>query len=119
MLNNSLDFGIKEFEFWDMTIAEIERAIDSKQRVEKVEAKEKAHFDYILASLIGRAMAAAMDSKNEYPDIKEVYPTLFQEEAIIKKQEEKEEKMSQLSAIRFKQFAQHYNKKYKGGGKDK
>ena len=118
MLNNALDFGILERDFWDMTIAELDRAIESKKRVSKLELQEKASFDYILSSLIGRAFAASMDSKNELPTIKEAYPTLFTDsEELIKKEEEKQKKVEELSALRFKMFAKSYNNRFKGGGK--
>ena len=42
------------------------------------------------------------------PEISEVYPTLFDNEEI---QEAKQAKKDQLSALRFRQFAQAYNKK--------
>lgn len=37
-LDNALDYGITEFDFWNMTLAELERAIESKRRVKKIEA---------------------------------------------------------------------------------
>jgi hypothetical protein len=43
----ALDCGITEEYFWNMTIAEINRRIESYNRIKKQEAKEKAAFDYI------------------------------------------------------------------------
>lgn len=60
-----------------MTIAELERAIDSKKRVQKQQAQEKANYDYILADLIGRSISRIYNSSNKMPDISAVYPTLF------------------------------------------
>ena len=115
MLNNALDIGITEFDFWNMTIAEIDRLTESKIRQQQIQAKEKASFDYILASLIGRAFATSMSKDAEFPEIYEVYPTIFHEEnkeRISKKEREKQEILSELSALRFKQFAQSYNKRF-------
>ena len=109
MLNNALDYGISEAEFWEMTFAELDRLVDSKKRMEKLRAQEKATYDYILASLIGRAFAASMDNKNKFPEIHEVYPSLFDREERLN---QKREQSNQLSALRFKQFADSYNKKY-------
>lgn len=96
-----------------MTLAEIKRAMESKLRVRKIEAQEKATFDYILADLIGISMSRCLDaSKIQYPTIEEVYPNLF-EEKIIQKQEEKVKKQDELSALRFKLFAKSYNENYK------
>ena len=96
-----------------MTIAELSRAIASKQRVAKTTAQEKASYDYILADLIGKSIARLYSSSANYPDISSVYPTLFTSEEI---QEKKKEKLLELSALRFKQFAQLHNNKIKGGG---
>lgn len=116
MLNNALDYGISEADFWEMTFAELERLINSKDRMRKYEAQEKARYDYILAALIGRAFAAGMDSKAKFPEIHEVYPSLFDRE---EREAQKQEQSNQLSALRFKQFANSYNKRYKEVANDK
>ena len=66
-LNNALDYGITEYEFWNMTLAELIRAIESKKRVQITEAKEKASSDYILADMIGRSIARIYNSNNKIP----------------------------------------------------
>ncbi len=114
-LNSALDNGIAEKDFWEMTFAELARAIESKHRVAKREAQEKASYDYILADLIGRSISRLYGSTNKMPDIAEAYPTLFSKEEI---QEKKKQKQAELSALRFKQFAQSYNKKFKEVAKD-
>lgn len=93
-----------------MTIAELTRLIESKKRVEKQRLQNKAHFDYTLADLIGRSVARIYNSSNNMPDITEVYPTLFDTAEI---QEQKAAKKVELSALRFKQFANAYNEKFK------
>lgn len=115
LLNNALDAGITEFVFWDMTLLEIERAIKSKVRMEKVRAKERATFDYIHAHLVGLSIGRMFSSSAEYPPIEQVYPTLFNEEVKAKEQDIVNKK-AELSALRFKQFADSHNKKFKGGG---
>ena len=92
-----------------MTIAELDRLIKSKKRIQKREQQDKASFDYILADLIGRSMARLYSSSARMPEISAAYPTLFDSEEI---QEKKQEKKNELSALRFKQFAQAYNKKF-------
>lgn len=93
-----------------MTFAELERVIKSKQRVRKIQAQEQASFDYKLADLIGRSVARVYNSKNRIPDIAEAYPTLFDEKEIVEK---KRAAKAEISAQRFKQFADSYNKKFK------
>jgi hypothetical protein len=92
-----------------MTIAELERYFASRQRMEKQRAQEKATFDYKLAELIGRSIARIYNSSNHMPDISEAYPSLFDSEEI---KAQKEKKQAELSALRFKQFAQSYNQKF-------
>jgi hypothetical protein len=92
-----------------MTLAEIERSVESKRRVEKAKAQERASFDYILADLIGRSIGRIYSSSTTMPDISTVYPTLFNSEEI---QTQKANKKAELSAARFKQFADFHNKKH-------
>lgn len=110
MLNNALDFGIKEFEFWEMTIAELDRYVDSRKRVQQVEAKDRAIHNYIHALLVGKALARVLDENATFPEIEEAYPTLFVENQVKKNviQERKDE----LSALRFRQFAESFNQKF-------
>lgn len=99
-----------------MTLAELERAIASKRRIEKIRAQEKASFDYILADLIGRSVARTQSSANKMPEISAAYPSLFDSQEI---EEKKAEKRAELSALRFKLFAKAYNEKFnKGAAKD-
>lgn len=116
MLENALDYDISEQDFWSMTFAELDRLIQSKQRMIKYRAQERATYDYLLAALIGRAYAASMSASSKFPEIHEVYPSLFDEE---QKVQARQEQKNQLSALRFKQFAHSYNKKLKEVANDK
>lgn len=109
-LNNALDYGLRECDFWDMTLAEITRFIESKQRIQKKEAQEKASYDYILADLIGRSISRIHSSQNKLPSIQEAYPTLFDSAEI---EEKVQVKRDEASVARLKQFAQIHNKKYR------
>jgi hypothetical protein len=109
-LDNALDAGISETDFWNMTIAELTRAIQSKERVKKLEAKEKATYDYILAAMVTKGVQAAMAGGEGLPDITEIYPSVFVDE-IKDKQNKKQAIKDELSALRFKQFANFHNKK--------
>jgi hypothetical protein len=111
-----LDLGISEESYWNMTIAELERAVKSKKRVlrqqQEAEAKTRASFDYILADLVGRSVARIYSNSVVIPPISEVYPTLFDSKEI---EEMKAQKQDELSALRFRQFAQSFNKRFLGG----
>lgn len=93
-----------------MTIAELMRAVSSKKRVIKQQEQERASFDYVLAELIGRSISRIYSSSAEMPDISEAYPSLFDGKEV---EEQKQEKKDELSAVRFKQFANSFNKKLK------
>ena len=105
-----MDYGISEKDFWEMTLAELIRLVDSKKRTQLIQTKEKAMFDYTLANLIGRSIARLHSSANHYPSIAEAYPSLFTTEEI---EEKIQDKKNELSVLKFKQFAQSYNKKFK------
>ena len=98
-----------------MTLAEIERAIESKQRVMKSEAQQRASYDYKLADLIGRSVSRIYSSSATLPELSEIYPSLFDSKEI---EEYKQEQRMNLSAIRFKQFATSYNKRFKEEAKN-
>lgn len=91
-----------------MTIGEVVRYIKAQEKIAKFRTQERASYDYILANLIAKGFSIAFGSKERYPTIDEVYPELFED--IRKAQQEKiEERKMELSALRFKQFAQSYN----------
>lgn len=112
MLLAALDYGITEFDFWEMTPAEVRRAVDSKVKLMKLQAQERASYDYIQAQLIVKGIGIVLGSKETYPSIEDVYPSLFTEVIEAQQEKVKQQKMN-LSALRFKQFAQSYNSKFK------
>lgn len=111
-LNNALDAGISESDFWNMTFAEIDRAIESKNRTSLAEEKRKASYDYILADLIGRSVSRVYNSANKMPALYDAYPSLFDKEA---EEERIQEQKDRASATRFLQFVQLTNKRFKEG----
>ena len=102
-LETALDCGITEKDYWEMTLAEAIRAVESRKRVLKAEAQEKASFDYILADLIGRSISRIHSAANKMPPLYTMYPSLFDAEIL---EEQQQQKKDELSAMRFKQFAQ-------------
>lgn len=104
-----MEYGITENEFWNMTLAELIRAVDAKKKIMKREAQEKAANNYILADLIGRSVSRIYSSTATLPAISEVYPSLFDSQEL---EEQRKQKQMELSALRFKQFAQSHNKKF-------
>ena len=112
LLESALDFGISEFDFWEMTPGEVNRSIQSKIRVRKIQSQEQASYDYILANLIVKGFGITMGGKGSFPTIEEAYPGIFDDRMQARNEEIQKQKMN-LSALRFKQFAQSYNSKFK------
>lgn len=98
-----------------MTIGEVGRLVESKQRIYKRELKQKATFDYRLAELIGRSIARIYSSSQEMPNIADVYPSLFEKEEI---EEKMEEKRIEVFSQKLKQFAKIHNSQYREVAKD-
>lgn len=97
-----------------MTFAELNRLLDSKRRTQKAEAQQKAFFDYTLAELIGHSVGRLYNSANKMPELYKAYPSLFDKEIA---EEELAKRQDELSALRFKQFADTFNKRFEGGNK--
>ena len=97
-----------------MTIAEIRRIAESRNRTKLRDMKEKAVFDYNLANLIGVSISRVYSKSNKYPSIEEAYPTLFTEEEIEKV---KEQNRIEKSVANFRAFADRFNQKFEGVAK--
>lgn len=102
--------GLAEKDFWEMTVAEVERYLNGANW----RYKTQAQFDYALANLIGISVGRLIATDLGFPSIEEVYPHLFaptDEEQ--KKLKEEEERMIN-SQNRFLEFALKHNAKMKG-----
>lgn len=107
LLQPAINVGLNEFDFWEMTVAEIERYLEGALwRI-----KTKAQFDYSLANLFGASISRLLDSNAEFPPIYQVYPHLFEEEKV---EEEKQDIAITNSMNNFLAFAMAHNSKLKG-----
>lgn len=103
----ALEAGVDAFVFWDMTFGELDEAIKAYSRKQEREHKYKAIFDYKLASLVGRNIAAMFDKSNKIPRIYEVYEG-FEE---VKQEEERLEAEQVWKAIKARM--ESYNENWK------
>jgi hypothetical protein len=94
-----------------MTPGEVCRYAASRARVRKCEIQERVSCDYVLATLIVKGVAITLGSKETYPSLEEAYPGVFDDIAQVKSEAIHEQKIN-LSALRFKQFAQSYNRRF-------
>lgn len=97
-----------------MTFAEVRRQVESVKRVQKIQNQERAVFDYILANMIGISNNRNHSESFTMPTIEEFYPVIF-EALAERKEEEKQEKIEDVSTARFLQFAQAHNAKLQKG----
>lgn len=114
-LETALDIGIRESDFWYMTFAELERAAECWQRSQKRELQEKARLAYILADLVGHSVARIYSQTAKMPTLAEAFPSIFADNEEM--QEQQTAAIMEVSALRFRQFAQAHNRK-KGGAKE-
>lgn len=99
-LNAALDCGMSEAEFWDSTLAEVERRIESWRR----HLQQQAMMDYIQASLIVKGVSVVLGGGN-FPAFEEAYSSFCAES-----HNEAEQKIS-ASAERFIAFANAFNER--------
>lgn len=107
--------GLTEWQFWDMTLAELERYAASFARVQKRRAQEEAFANYRLADLIGYSMARLYSKDAKYPEIYDVYPAIFDKEAIEEARDKERDKRANEWLT---QFAESFNKSKTKEGKD-
>ena len=91
-----------------MTLAEVERYMLSYQRREEKRLKEKAMFDYKMADLIGFSVGRIWSKDLRYPEIFEIYPTIYPKDEVI---EQRERIRMENSIQRLKSFVNKHNKK--------
>lgn len=102
--------GLLESQFWDMTVAEIQRHIEGYVW----RLKTQAQLNYSLADLIGISVGRLLDSSVKYPTMAEAYPNLFEKEL---EQQKLEEEATTKAVNNFLARAQAINKaKRKTGG---
>ena len=111
----ALDMGLSEWQFWDMTLGELDRYAESQVRVQKRKAQEKALADYRLADLIGYSIARIYSSEAKYPEIYDVYPAVFDRERI---EEAKQKEKNRKTAEWLTQFTKSFNKSGAKEGND-
>lgn len=100
-----LKAGIREAEFWDMTVGEAVRAYEAHQE----HRKDMAYFAFTEAMAVG-GFVASMFGKHQPPTIHDIYPELFPVD-----EEAEEETRMKRSETNFINFANAFNKRYENG----
>lgn len=94
-----------------MTVAEVQRYLDGANWRYKIQAQ----FDYTLANLIGISVGRLIATGATFPEIEDVYPTLFPKDSEEVKAQKDEEERLRNSQNRFLEFALKHNAKMKKG----
>lgn len=94
-----------------MSYGEIIIYINAFNERKEIELKQTASNVYILADLIGSSVSRLFGKGNKMPEIKKVYPSLFQ----TKQDNEPED--WRIMKEKLLDFTEHHNNK-KGGGND-
>lgn len=112
LLQPAINVGLSEFDFWTMTVAEVERYLQGAVWRHKTQAQ----FDYTLANVIARNVGCILGG-GDILSIEEVYPDLFQKEEPT--QEEQIDKQTANSVNNFLEFARKHNSKITKGVEQK
>lgn len=105
MRDYALNANLSENEFWTMTIPEVNRYIKAWGWREKRQQQFAAGTLYQLPTLIAIGI---LDGK-KYPEIYEVFPSLFDKEEI---EEAKRRNELEKSRANFMAWAESFNKKF-------
>jgi len=100
-----LTAGVREAEFWEMTVGEACREYEAHRE----RRKEQARLAYSNALTTGLFVASMFSSK-EPPKLHDIYPDLFP----VDEEAEEEQKESD-SAANFINFANAFNRKFDNG----
>lgn len=107
LLQPAINVGLSEFDFWNMSVIEVQRYLDGAVW----RLKSQAQFDYSLANLIGVSVGRLLSSEVEFPTIFDVYPELFTEEERIESENRKQEMIMENSKAQFLAFVEKINSK--------
>lgn len=105
LLEATLVTGIREAEFWEMTVGEAVRACDAYQD----RRRDTAYFAFTNAMAVGLFVSSVFSSKSP-PEIHDIYPELFKED------EEAEQKIQDSKSVaNFINFANAFNRNFDNG----
>ena len=98
--------GVRETEYWNMTVGEAVRACDAYHE----NRRERAYFAYTEAMTAGLFIGSMFSSKSP-PTIRDIYPELFDEE-----DEEAEQTIQDSKSVaNFINFANAFNRNFDNG----
>ena len=109
LLEQCMSIGMREEDFYNSTIKQITRYVESYNKQQENQLQEKAFFDYQLANLIGMSVARLLSKDAKYPTFEKAYPFINKEA----KTEVDEEWEMEVQHNRLREWAEQINKKFK------
>lgn len=113
-LQPAINVGLTEFDFWEMTLAEVQRYIEGAVW----RMRTQAQYDYTLSNLIGISVGRVVSNEVHLPSIEEAYPNLFEEVSEEEVSAKEEEIAITNSTNRFMEFALRHNASVKQKGEN-
>ena len=109
LLEQCMSIGMREEDFYNSTIKQITRYVESYNKQQENQLQEKAFFDYQLANLIGMSVARLLSKDAKFPSFEKAYPFINKEA----KTEVDEEWEMEVQHNRLREWAEQINKKFK------
>ena len=110
--DDCLTAGVKEMDFWNMTVGEAVRALEAFNE----RRKDRAYFAYTEAMAVG-LFVASMFSTKKPPALEDIYPELFPKDEEGVSQAEEEARIAKSEA-NFIKFANAFNRRFNNGRTD-
>lgn len=107
LLAQCMSIGMKEDEFYELTLNQITRYVESHTKQQENKYRDQAFFDYQLASLIKIAIGSVIDRKVTFPSFEKAYPFV---KGIREKEIDNEWEM-EVQRIKLREWAEQMNKK--------
>ena len=109
LLVQCMSIGMTEEDFYNSTIKQINRYVESYNKQQENQLQEKAYFDYQLANLIGMSVARLLSKDAKYPTFEKAYPFINKDA----KAEVDEDWEMEVQHNKIREWAEQINKKFK------
>ena len=109
LLIQCMSIGMREEDFYNSTIKQITRYVESYNKQQENQLQEKAYFDYQLANLIGLSVARLLSKDAKFPTFEKAYPFINKDA----KAEVDEDWEMEVQHNKIREWAEQINKKFK------
>lgn len=107
LLGQCMSIGMKENEFYELTLDQITRYVESYTKQQENKYQDQAFFDYQLANLIRIAIGGLIDKKVSFPALEKAYPFV---KGTYEKEVDEQWEM-EVQRIKLREWAEQMNQK--------